>query len=143
MAVSDNSKIRTDIQALRALAVIAVVLCHMNPAWLPGGYLGVDVFFVISGFVITQLLLEPTKQIQLRTFWLRRVFRIVPAYLVMLVFVAFASALLFLPENFDQFNRSWRKSLFFVSNQYFSTYGDYFSPALTEQPYAPYMVFSC
>ncbi len=134
MAVSDNSKIRTDIQALRALAVIAVVLCHMNPAWLPGGYLGVDVFFVISGFVITQLLLGPTKQIQLRTFWLRRVFRIVPAYLVMLVLVAFSSAILFLPENFDQFSHSWRKSLFFVSNQYFATYGDYFSPALTEQP---------
>lgn len=115
------------------MAVIAVVLCHMNPAWLPG-YLGVDVFFVISGFVITQLLLESTQKIQLRTFWMRRISRILPAYVAMLVFVAFASAILFLPENFDQFIHSWRKSLFFVSNQYFATYGDYFSPALTEQP---------
>lgn len=106
----------------------------MNPAWLPGGYLGVDVFFVISGFVITQLLIEPTRKIQLRTFWLRRIFRVVPAYMMMLVFVAFSSALLFLPENFDQFSDSWHKSQFFVSNQYFATYGDYFSPALTEQP---------
>ena len=134
MTASDSSKIRNDIQALRALAVTAVVLYHMNPAWLPGGYLGVDVFFVISGFVITQLLLDPAQEIQLRTFWIRRFFRIVPAYLAMLVLVAFASAILFLPENFDQFSHSWRKSLFFVSNQYFATYGDYFSPTLTEQP---------
>lgn len=134
MTAGENSKIRNDIQALRALAVIAVVLCHMNPAWLPGGYLGVDVFFVISGFVITQMLIEPSQKMPLRTFWIRRIFRIVPAYMVMLMFVAFSSAILFLPENFDQFSHSWRKSLFFVSNQYFATYGDYFSPAVTEQP---------
>jgi len=131
---SNHSKVRNDIQALRAIAVIAVVICHMNSAWLPGGYLGVDIFFVISGFVITQLLFSSKGNIRFVDFWLRRFFRIVPAYALMLSIVAFTSALLFLPENFDQFYQSWRKSLFFVSNQYFASYGDYFSPALTEQP---------
>ena len=131
---SEHSIIRNDIQALRALAVVAVVVCHMSPRWLPGGYLGVDIFFVISGFVITQLLLKHQDKIQLYDFWARRVFRIVPAYIVMLTVVAFASAILFLPENFDQFHESWRKSLLFISNQYFAGYGDYFSTALVEQP---------
>ncbi len=124
---------RNDIQALRALAVLAVVVCHMNPSWLPGGYLGVDIFFVISGFVITQLLLS-AKDVHLGKFWLQRIFRILPAYAVMLAVVAPLAAMVFVPENFSQFSGSWIKSLLFVSNQYFSSYGDYFSPLLTEQP---------
>lgn len=128
-----RSEIRSDIQALRALAVLAVVVCHMNPSWLPGGYLGVDIFFVISGFVITQLLLS-AKDVHLGKFWLQRIFRIFPAYAVMLAVVAPLAAMVFVPENFSQFSGSWIKSLLFVSNQYFSSYGDYFSPLLTEQP---------
>jgi peptidoglycan/LPS O-acetylase OafA/YrhL len=130
---------RSDIQALRALAVVAVVVGHMNPQWLPGGYLGVDMFFVISGFVITQILVQynldrASQYTYFWGFWLRRVFRIVPAYLVMMLFVATGAAIIFLPENFSQFADGWKKSLLFLSNQYFATYGDYFSPATNEQP---------
>jgi peptidoglycan/LPS O-acetylase OafA/YrhL len=129
---------RSDIQALRALAVVTVVVGHMNPHWLPGGYLGVDIFFVISGFVITQILTQQRNGVSqlwfFLEFWLKRVFRIVPAYFVMLLIVATATAILFLPENFSQFSDSWKKSLLFLSNQYFATYGDYFSPASNEQP---------
>nr|UNK06644.1 hypothetical protein MN210_03760 [Psychrobacter sp. PraFG1] len=49
-------KFRTDINGLRAIAVIAVVLFHFNPAWMPGGFAGVDVFFVISGFLMTGII---------------------------------------------------------------------------------------
>lgn len=49
-------KFRTDINGLRALAVIAVVLFHFNPSWVPGGFAGVDVFFVISGFLMTGII---------------------------------------------------------------------------------------
>jgi peptidoglycan/LPS O-acetylase OafA/YrhL len=134
MQIDSNLAFRADIHALRALAVIAVVVCHMKPAWLPGGYLGVDIFFVISGFVITQLLLNQQGRIRLGLFWLQRVFRIVPAYVIMLTVVATFAAVLFLPENFSQFGKSWLKSLYFLSNQYFASYGDYFSPILAEQP---------
>ena len=126
--------VRNDIQALRAFAVLAVVICHMNPAWLPGGFLGVDIFFVISGFVITKLLLGKDKKISITNFWLQRLFRILPAYFVMLIVVVTLAAIIFLPENFSQFVKSWQKSLLFISNKYFAGYGDYFSPALAEQP---------
>ena len=46
------------VDALRALAVLPVVIFHLNPSWLPGGYLGVDIFFVISGFLITRIILH-------------------------------------------------------------------------------------
>lgn len=125
---------REDVQALRALAVLAVLVCHMNPGWLLGGYLGVDMFFVISGFVITQTLLAGNGVLDFRLFWIQRFFRIFPAYAVMLVVVAFSAALIFLPENFGQFGKSWLYGLLFFSNHYFAGYGDYFSPVMTEQP---------
>jgi peptidoglycan/LPS O-acetylase OafA/YrhL len=83
--------VRRDIQGLRALAVVAVVLCHAI-GWPTGGFAGVDVFFVISGFLITGLLLrevDRTGRISLRGFAARRVRRILPASLVVLVAVAF------------------------------------------------------
>ncbi|GAB3023208.1 acetyltransferase [Mycobacterium bourgelatii] len=81
---------------MRALAVTAVVLYHLNPAWLPGGYLGVDVFFVISGFLITRLLIAEratTGRISLRQFWIRRARRILSPLLPMLFVTVAATAL--------------------------------------------------
>jgi peptidoglycan/LPS O-acetylase OafA/YrhL len=125
---------RSDIQALRAIAVLAVIVCHMNPEWLPGGYLGVDIFFVISGFVITELISRQGVDFKFSSFWISRFFRIFPAYAFMLTFVALGAAIIFLTDNFSQFGESWARSVFFFSNQYFANYGDYFSPALAEQP---------
>jgi peptidoglycan/LPS O-acetylase OafA/YrhL len=104
---TSQTTLRSDIQALRALAVLGVVICHMNPTWLPGGYLGVDVFFVVSGFVITHWLQERQEGINLANFWMQRILRIVPAYLAMLTVVATLTAVIFLPENFQQFGKSW------------------------------------
>ncbi|QIM20424.1 acyltransferase [Phycicoccus sp. HDW14] len=73
------------LDGLRALAVLAVIAFHLDPRWLPGGFLGVDVFFVISGFLITTLLLREradTGRVDLRAFWTRRARRLVPALLL-------------------------------------------------------------
>ncbi|MDN5718208.1 MAG: acyltransferase, partial [Janibacter sp.] len=73
------------LDGLRALAVVAVVIFHLDPAWLPGGFLGVDIFFVISGFLITTLLVRErrdTGRVDLRGFWTRRARRLLPALLV-------------------------------------------------------------
>lgn len=81
---------------MRALAVSAVVLYHVNPALLPGGYLGVDVFFVISGFLITRLLIAEradTGRISLRQFWIRRARRILAPLLPMLFVTVTVTAL--------------------------------------------------
>ncbi|MDH0707694.1 acyltransferase [Pseudomonas sp. GD03862] len=75
---------RLDVQGLRAVAVLAVLICHMGSAWLPAGFVGVEVFFVISGFIITALLTEPGQKIHLAGFYLNRIKRIVPAYAAML-----------------------------------------------------------
>jgi peptidoglycan/LPS O-acetylase OafA/YrhL len=84
------------IDGLRAVAVTAVLLYHLPEAWLPGGFLGVDVFFVISGFLITSILTaeaQRTGRIGLRHFWLRRARRLLPALFCMLVVVVAVSAI--------------------------------------------------
>ncbi|PJJ61833.1 acyltransferase family protein [Compostimonas suwonensis] len=76
------------LDGLRALAVIAVVVYHLFPGFLPGGFIGVDVFFVVSGFLITSLLIDErvrTGRVALRSFWWRRFLRLVPAIGVLLL----------------------------------------------------------
>ncbi|MEN9505886.1 MAG: hypothetical protein RI958_1812 [Actinomycetota bacterium] len=78
------------LDGLRALAVVAVMIYHANSSWLHGGFLGVEVFFVISGYLITLLLIgehERSGRIDLRQFWLRRFRRLLPALYVMLAFL--------------------------------------------------------
>jgi peptidoglycan/LPS O-acetylase OafA/YrhL len=84
---------RPALDGVRALAVAAVLLFHAGVAWLPGGFLGVDAFFVLSGYLITSLLLSERARrgrIRLGAFWLRRARRLLPALLVVLVVVGFA-----------------------------------------------------
>lgn len=91
--------LRTDIQGLRAIAVGMVVLFHLHPAALPGGYTGVDVFLVISGYLITAHLLgrPPTSPADLAAFWGRRIRRLLPASLFVLA-CTLAAVRLFAPE---------------------------------------------
>lgn len=88
------------LDGLRAIAVIGIIIYHLNKQWLSGGFLGVDTFFVISGYLITSLLLfeyESTGIINLKQFWLRRIKRLIPAVLVLVVTVTLAT-LIFKPE---------------------------------------------
>ncbi|MDR2014386.1 MAG: acyltransferase, partial [Azoarcus sp.] len=123
---------RQDIQGLRAVAVLAVMLFHANSAWLPAGFIGVDVFFVISGFVVSRLILD--RQFDWRGFYLGRIRRIVPAYLFMLLVVALIAIFLLIPQDFKFFRDSLKSATVFTSNHYFSGFGDYFAPSSHELP---------
>jgi peptidoglycan/LPS O-acetylase OafA/YrhL len=110
---------RPAIDGLRALAVLAVLVYHGNPSWLPGGFLGVDVFFVISGFLITTLLVREHSQvggIDLPGFWLRRARRLLPA-IVVVVAAAGAYALLFADSDaLGAIRRDGVATLLYVNN---------------------------
>lgn len=131
---------RSDIQGLRAIAVLAVMLFHYNPAWLPGGFVGVDIFLVISGFLIISILLKKKEQSDyrltatLKYFYSSRLKRIVPAYLIMLVSISLLAAILFLPQDFAIYKKALNQAFWFQSNNYFASFGDYFAPATHEQP---------
>ena len=84
------------LDGMRALAVVAVILYHTNNGWLPGGFIGVEVFFVISGYLITLLLIgehEKTGRIALKEFWMRRARRLLPALFLMMALLMVYSAI--------------------------------------------------
>jgi peptidoglycan/LPS O-acetylase OafA/YrhL len=111
---------RPGLDGLRALAVIAVLLYHADLAWIPGGFLGVEVFFVISGYLITALLLAEWRQrgrIDLKTFWLRRARRLLPALYVLLV-VTLAFAVVFLPGEVAGLRGDVLAAFGYVTNWY-------------------------
>lgn len=124
--------IRTDIQALRAVAVTLVVVFHVWPKFLPGGFVGVDVFFVISGFLITSLLLsevESTGRIAIVAFWARRARRILPAALVTLAACAVMTMLVTEQSLWQQFLSDIRASALYVQNWHLAAQAvDYFAP---------------
>ena len=108
------------LDGLRALAVIAVLLYHADLAWIPGGFLGVEVFFVISGYLITALLLAEWRQrgrIDLKTFWLRRARRLLPALYVLLL-VSLAFAVVFLPGEVAGLRGDVLAAFGYVTNWY-------------------------
>ena len=129
---------RPDIDGLRAVAVIAVILFHLNTNWLPGGFLGVDIFFVISGYLIGGILYRElsTGTFSLKRFYLRRMRRILPAFFAVVVFTLIVGAQLMVPGS-DEWNtaRSSAKwSVFFGGNFFSALNTDYFTPTVEVQP---------
>ncbi|HEX3241158.1 MAG TPA: acyltransferase, partial [Solirubrobacterales bacterium] len=109
------------IDALRALAVLAVFLYHAGVDWVPGGFLGVDLFFVISGFLITSLLLREFRgggHVKLGRFWLRRARRLLPAVGVMIAVTMVVGAIVE-PDRVDQMRGDAIASLAYFANWHF------------------------
>jgi len=109
---------RPGLDGLRALAVAAVFLYHARIDWLPGGFLGVDLFFVLSGYLITSLLLvewQAGRRIDLRRFWLRRARRLLPA-VVVVVLASLALAAIFARADLARTRGDALSSLFYYTN---------------------------
>jgi peptidoglycan/LPS O-acetylase OafA/YrhL len=127
---------RPDIDGLRALAVVAVVVFHAFPQALPGGFTGVDIFFVVSGFLISTILMEGLEQgkFSIRDFYSRRVRRIFPALIVVLVASYALGWFLLLAGEFEQFGKHVAGAAGFASNLLLWTESGYFDNASDTKP---------
>jgi peptidoglycan/LPS O-acetylase OafA/YrhL len=124
-------KYRRDIDGLRAIAVVPVVIYHIAQSYLRGGFTGVDIFFVISGFLISQRILEESREgrFSAADFWGRRFRRIVPAYAVMLAVVTGVVLWRYFPFETEAYGNSLIAAVLSVSNLYFWWTINYFNPA--------------
>jgi len=117
---------RGDIEGLRALAVVPILLFHLKPSWCPGGYIGVDIFFVISGYLITRMILAEGEAFRFGRFCIRRFYRLFPALVVTLAVTLIAGWKLLPPSDYAALAKSAVAAFFGVSNTYFWTTIDYF-----------------
>ena len=127
---------RNDIDGLRAVAVVPIVLFHAGIEQMSGGFTGVDIFFVISGYLITGIIARELDgaRFSLLRFYQRRVLRIVPALVVTLLCTLAAGCLLLLPSELDRLSSSSAAAALFVSNIYFWKTTDYFAGAAQTVP---------
>lgn len=125
---------RREIDGLRALAVIPVILFHAGTKYFNGGYVGVDIFFVISGFLITSILLSElsANQFSIVKFYERRARRILPALFAMLLLTSLFSVLLMPADALILYSKTLTSVIGFSSNIFFYFSNDYFSPAANE-----------
>ncbi len=127
---------RNDIQGLRAVAFLLVYFFHLNPSWMPGGFVGVDMFFVISGYLITSILLKQKGKgtFSFLTFYEKRIKRIIPAHFIMLILVLISSYFIFLSSDFFPLRSTTLRSALFVSNMLFANGQSYFGVGLIDNP---------
>jgi peptidoglycan/LPS O-acetylase OafA/YrhL len=122
---------RSDVDGLRAVAVLSITIFHLNSSLLSGGFIGVDVFFVISGYLITSIIYKDLQNnnFSFLGFYARRVRRLFPALFVMLFAASATSYKFLLPTEFVNFSISLAASTFYVSNILFYNTIDYFNGA--------------
>ena len=106
-----NSKVleyRADLDGLKALAVFAAIFFHAEFEWFQGGFIGVDIFFVISGFLITSIILKDKEnnKFSLYIFYLRRIRRVIPALFVVTLFSTLVGSYLMTAADFEPFSKS-------------------------------------
>ena len=109
------------IDGLRAIAVISVVLHHLSVNLMPGGYVGVDIFFVISGYLISGIIINEIKEgkFKFSNFYERRVRRIFPALFAVLISISIFGFFVFLPSDYNSILKGISASIFFISNIFF------------------------
>jgi len=131
------NKYRADIDGLRAVAVLIVLFYHVGFPLFSGGFIGVDIFFTISGFLITSIVLKDVSNgnFSFKAFYIRRAARLLPAYILLLIVVTIVGWFLMAPTAYEDFIKSALSSVFFVSNLYFFIFhSGYFSTSVHELP---------
>jgi peptidoglycan/LPS O-acetylase OafA/YrhL len=132
------SGFRSDIDGLRAIAILLVVAFHAGIPGFAGGFIGVDVFFVISGFLITRNLLreiEATGRIDLLTFWAKRIRRLLPALALTVLSTLLLAFLIQSPIEWANTIKQGSASILYVSNMYFAYSMGYFDEGVTTSPF--------
>ena len=126
----NNLKYIAALDGLRAIAVILVFLYHSGFTLLPGGFVGVDIFFVLSGFLITQIVWQTVKNERFSyfEFMIRRANRLLPVYFLVISVVVVLSYFLLLPHEYKELSKSAIFSSTFLTNHYFLAQLDYFNP---------------
>lgn len=130
-------KYRADVDGLRAVAIILVLAYHGGLSIFPSGFIGVDVFFVISGFLITSIIHHSLNnhEFSFIAFYKRRLWRLQPVFICLLLLTSLTALMLFLPDDLLLFTRSARKTSLFTSNIFFmNNTGGYFSPDVNQLP---------
>ena len=122
---------RPDIDGLRAIAVVAVILCHINESWLPGGFLGVDMFFVISGFLIGGIIYREASagNFSWKQFYLRRMRRILPAFFTVVICCLIVGSYIYVPDS-DEWEKARKTAIWslpFVDNLFLAISSFYFA----------------
>ncbi len=125
------TRFRYDINALRSVAVISVLLFHLNVPYFSGGFIGVDIFFVISGYLMTRIIFDSIEKndFSLLKFWTNRIQRIVPALLLLTLVITIAGYFCYLPNEYNVNEKNATSSLLFYSNISYWKNISYFEPA--------------
>jgi peptidoglycan/LPS O-acetylase OafA/YrhL len=134
--MTTHLRYRPDIDGLRALAIIPVLLFHAGVPGFSGGYIGVDIFFVISGFLITSIIKREVLNgsFSFTDFWARRARRILPASVIMIICSMIAGWYLLAPPDYQDLGRSARYQAYFAGNFYFWGESGYFDNASELKP---------
>lgn len=113
---------RSDIDGLRAIAVILVLIFHAGSDLFPSGFIGVDIFFVISGFLITEIISRSIENssFSLSDFYIRRLWRLQPALISVVIFTLILASIFYLPDDFINYEKSLKYTTQLTSNQYFA-----------------------
>ena len=128
-------KFRKDINGLRAIAVVAVLLFHFNPSWMPGGFAGVDVFFVISGFLMTGIIFRGIEQenFSILKFYVARANRIIPALALLCLVLMIFGWFYLTPFDYRILGKHVASSIGFLSNVMYWREAGYFDAASLEK----------
>ena len=137
-APKNTVEFRPDIEGLRGIAILLVLLFHAGLPWTPGGFVGVDVFFVISGFLITGKLWRESQQpggLSITKFYAWRIRRLLPAALVAVAIVTLVGLLIAAPLNRSELAADGAASALSIANMRFISSVDYFAPTASPSPF--------